>query len=78
MNLRPTDKIMKDSSAVQIKHHEAYHNLLFVLFPDEVFLVEVNSKQVIYSAQIDANSSLCKVKEFSAKDLKAIGLFKAS
>uniref|UniRef100_A0A914CEA4 WD repeat-containing protein 11 n=1 Tax=Acrobeloides nanus TaxID=290746 RepID=A0A914CEA4_9BILA len=68
VNLRPHDKIMKDSSVVQIQHHEAYANLLFVLFQNEVFMFEVTSKQIIYSTQIDSNTSLCRILPCAERD----------
>ncbi|KAF7629159.1 hypothetical protein Mgra_00009310 [Meloidogyne graminicola] len=51
----------KNSLIIQLKYHLAYPQLLFVLFPTEICLVETQHCQVIYSAIIDTGSPLVQI-----------------
>jgi len=54
-------KLNNSSSIIQLKYHLAYPQLLFVLFPTEICLVETQHCQVIFSSIIDTGSPLVQV-----------------
>lgn len=45
--LRQNDKIGKDSSIIQVQYHNAYQNILFALFSNEVYLL-FNLKKIFF------------------------------
>jgi hypothetical protein len=55
---------LNDTLIIQIKYHFAYPQLLFVIFSNEICLVETQHCQVIYSAIIDSGSPLVQVIYF--------------
>uniref|UniRef100_A0A914NW62 Uncharacterized protein n=1 Tax=Meloidogyne incognita TaxID=6306 RepID=A0A914NW62_MELIC len=61
-------KLNNSSSIIQLKYHLAYPQLLFVLFPTEICLVETQHCQVIFSSIIDTGSPLVQILPCAEKD----------
>lgn len=53
-----------DTYIIQLTHNPAAEHQLFVLFPNEICLVETQHHQLIYSAVIDTGSPLAQVRPF--------------
>lgn len=64
----PNNSKSNESLIIQLKHHLAYPQLLFVLFPTEICLVETQHCQVIFSTIIDTGSPLVQILPCAERD----------